>query len=211
MTTSQAFQPASVRVQREIHGHLLAIVALDLGAYGRLRIRRIAPVRQDDEFIGREVDQRLAIIAQQRVIESVDEALALLRGGAAPGLPQHEPGRVFAVEARHQHIGYQRIELGPVLRIHRAVGIEFLEHFLRRILDDFLRARARHRSIRGRCRQDGKGRQRERGSEDEGFDHFDFSGAAGASVLDAAEFLVKFARNWPIRFSSTNADCVKSI
>ena len=76
-----------------------------------VRIAGIAPVGQDHEAVGREIHQRVAVIAQQRMIEGVDEALALLGRGRAPRLAQHQPGGVFAVEIRQQHVGHQRIEL----------------------------------------------------------------------------------------------------
>ena len=113
---------------------------------------------QHGHAVGGEIHQCGAVVAQQRVIERIDEALALLFAGRAPMLAQHQAGGVFAVEIRQQDGGDEVVELGRILAIGRAVGIQLLQHLLRRRLDQFLRAggggrrRIRRGSIEGQGR-----------------------------------------------------------
>ena len=72
--------------QRIVHRHARAVVAADFAAHGRDRVVRLALERQDLQAIGRELEQRLAVVLQQRLIERFDEALALLRRRRAPVL-----------------------------------------------------------------------------------------------------------------------------
>src|SRR5207248_2320271 len=78
--------PAQVVIDRDA----IAVRALDLGAHGDARGVRIDLVGIDLEALGREVHQGAAIVVEQRLIEGVDEALALLgsRGAPVPAEPQ---------------------------------------------------------------------------------------------------------------------------
>src|ERR1700738_5100634 len=64
--------------QTEIHRDFVPVGTLLFGSNRGHCIIGVALVRQYHEAIGREIDQRRAVIAQQRMIERVDEALALL-------------------------------------------------------------------------------------------------------------------------------------
>src|ERR1700732_932947 len=157
------------------------------------------------------------------MIERVDEALALLGRRGTPGLTQNQPRGILGVEIRQQYVGHQGIELGRIALVHRPIGIQLLEHALGGILHHFLRAHGaggRRRRRRLGCIRPAGQTQGKNGENYRSY-HFVFSEAfgwvtAGAPALDLSEsacpeLLAKFANSWPIRFSSTKADWVKSI
>src|SRR5471030_3103502 len=76
--------------QAEINRHLLARCPFYLRTHGSCCIAGVTLVGQNDETITRKVDQRRAIISQQRVVERIDEALTLLRRRCSPALAQYQ-------------------------------------------------------------------------------------------------------------------------
>src|SRR6185436_2428144 len=113
-----------------------AVRTLDLGAHRGFGVFGCDLGRQHLETIGREVDHGVAVGVQQRLVERVDETLALLGRGITPVLAEHQLRRVRRVEIRQQGLLDQVIQPGRVLAVFRAVRVDAGEDDVGRAFDE---------------------------------------------------------------------------
>src|ERR1700741_1676012 len=132
------------QAQRVVDRYAIAVPAAHLGTHGRGGCTRLEAARKDLQAVGSELDQRVAVVVDQRMVEGVDEALPLLGSRAAPELTEHDARRSLGVEVRHEVLVDQRGDLGPVVAILVAVLVELVQHPLRSRLHQSRRP-VRHR------------------------------------------------------------------
>src|SRR5262249_43933706 len=118
------------RVHVVIDGHTVTAVALHLGAHGRGRLRRIDVAGKDLEAVGGEIGERRPVAGEQRGIEGIYEAVALLGGRGAPQLAEHEARRVFGIPMWQQVLVDELTDLGRVTPVGRTVLVEIIQHAL---------------------------------------------------------------------------------
>ena len=137
-------------MQAVVYSDAAAIALAHLRTYRRIHRRSIALVRQHLKAISGEIEQRSAVIVEQRMIKTIDKALPLFGSCRVPVTPQHQPSRVAGIEMRQQNSVDQRIDLGGILAVLSPVRIELAQHGLRRRFNQLARITVDHAHRRHR-------------------------------------------------------------